>query len=202
MNEPYAIADRVEIEALRAEFTDAVVMRDYDRFASLFTDAGAWRMPHINVEFVSRQESRAAIERLQGRWEYFVHHPHAGTIRIEGNSAFGRSYVEEFGRMRDGSSNWNYAVYHDRYERTPDGWKFAERVYEVLYVDDTPRHAAQLAAACPSASTAGFRRRLPPSISSRSRSVRNAPVSGVRLSGRPRSSSASPTSRAVDPQRR
>ncbi len=28
------IADRVEIEALRGEFTDAVMMRDYDRVAS------------------------------------------------------------------------------------------------------------------------------------------------------------------------
>jgi hypothetical protein len=28
-------------------------------------------------------------------------------------------------------------VYHDRYERTPDGWKFAERVYEVRYLDTT-----------------------------------------------------------------
>jgi hypothetical protein len=32
----------------------------------------------------------------------------------------------------------NYAVYHDRYGRTPDGWKFADRLYEVKYVDTTP----------------------------------------------------------------
>src|SRR6266545_5703420 len=25
----------------------------------------------------------------------------------------------------------DYGVYHDRYQRTPDGWKFTERVYEV-----------------------------------------------------------------------
>jgi hypothetical protein len=37
MSDFQAIADRVEIEALRAEFTDAVMMRDYDRVASLFT---------------------------------------------------------------------------------------------------------------------------------------------------------------------
>jgi hypothetical protein len=41
-----AIADRVEIEALRGEFTDAGMMRDYDRFASVFAPDGAWRMPH------------------------------------------------------------------------------------------------------------------------------------------------------------
>ena len=32
----------------------------------------------------------------------------------------------------------NYAIYHDRYRRTPDGWKFSERVYEVRYHDTTP----------------------------------------------------------------
>ncbi|MEV2273797.1 nuclear transport factor 2 family protein [Nonomuraea africana] len=59
-------------------------------------------------------------------------------IQLEGDTAAGRTYVSEFGRMRDGSSHLNYSVYHDRYQRTPDGWKFTERVYEVKYVDTTP----------------------------------------------------------------
>jgi hypothetical protein len=32
----------------------------------------------------------------------------------------------------------NYAIYHDRYQRTPGGWKFSERVYDVRYLDTTP----------------------------------------------------------------
>jgi hypothetical protein len=43
MSDVKAIADRFEIEALRGEFTDAAMMRDYDRLASLFTRDGAWR---------------------------------------------------------------------------------------------------------------------------------------------------------------
>jgi hypothetical protein len=74
MTDLQVIADRVEIEALRGEFTDASMMRDWDRFASLFAPDGAWRMPH----------------------------------------------------------------YHDRYRRTPEGWKFSERVYEIRYADTTP----------------------------------------------------------------
>ena len=41
-------------------------------------------------------------------------------------------------RARDGHSELNYAIYHDRYRRTGDGWKFTERVYEVRYRDTTP----------------------------------------------------------------
>jgi ketosteroid isomerase-like protein len=138
MSDLQAITDRVEIEALRGEFTDAVMMHDYDRLALLFTRDGAVRMPHIDAEAVSRREIRAGIERLQGLWEYFVQTTHAGTIELEGDTAVGRAYISEFGHLRDGTSHLNYAVYHDRYQRTSDGWKFAERVYEVRYLDTTP----------------------------------------------------------------
>jgi ketosteroid isomerase-like protein len=142
-----AIADRVEIEALRGEFTDAIMMHDYDRFASLFTQDGEWRIPYINAELVSREEIRAGIERMQGLWDYFVQTTHPGTIRLEGDTAVGRAYILELGHMRDGRSELNYSLYHDRYQRTPDGWKFTERVYEVRYLDSTPLAGSVLDAA-------------------------------------------------------
>jgi ketosteroid isomerase-like protein len=93
MSDLQAIADRVEIEALRGESTDAAMMRDYDRFASLFTHDAVVRIPAVNVEFVGRQEIRAGVERLQDLWDYFVQTTHPGTIRLEGDSASGRAYV-------------------------------------------------------------------------------------------------------------
>lgn len=137
MSELKAIADRVEIEALRGEFADAGMMRDYDRFAALFTRDGAWRMPHMPAEFVGRQEIRAGAEQLQRRWEYFVQTTHAGTIQLDGDSASGRAYVFELMHGHDDSSQLHYALYHDRYQLTPDGWKFVERVYEIRYLDTT-----------------------------------------------------------------
>jgi ketosteroid isomerase-like protein len=132
-----AIADRVEIEALRGEFTDAVMMRDYDRLALLFTPDGAWRLPGDSIEFVSRKEIRAGIERLRGLWDYFVQTTHPGTIQIDGDTATGRAYISEFGHLRDGRSELSYAAYHDRYQRTGEGWKFTERIFEVRYLDTT-----------------------------------------------------------------
>ena len=137
MTDFQSIADRFEIEALRAEFTDAGIQLDYDRFASLFTEDGIWRIPGA-AEFFSRAEIRAGIERLKGVWEYFVQTAHPGTIQVDGDTATGRAYVAEFGRFNDGRSYSNYAIYHDRYQRTPDGWKFAERSYEIQYLDTTP----------------------------------------------------------------
>jgi ketosteroid isomerase-like protein len=137
MNDFPAIADRFEIESLRGEFADAALMHDYDRFAALFTDDARWRIAGA-AEFAGRREIRAGIERLQDVWDYFMQTTHPGAIRLDGDTATGRAYVAEFGRLRDGSSHQNYALYHDRYRRTPDGWKFTERVYEVRYLDTTP----------------------------------------------------------------
>ena len=83
MSDFQAIADRVEIEALRGEFTDAAGDRA--------------------VACASSSPER-----------------------------------QELARTRDGRQGLNYAIYHDRYQRTGDGWKFTERVYEVRYLDTSP----------------------------------------------------------------
>ena len=59
-------------------------------------------------------------------------------IRLDGDTASGRAYLCELIHLRDGSSELNYAIYHDRYRRTSDGWKFTERIYEVRYLDHSP----------------------------------------------------------------
>lgn len=132
------VADRFEIEALRGEFTDAGYARDYDRLASLFTPDGVLRMPHIDIEFAGPDEISAGVQRLQGFWEFFIQNTHRGTVDLDADTAVGRTFVTELGRMQDGSSHLNHSVYHDRFQRTADGWKFAERVYEVRYVDTSP----------------------------------------------------------------
>jgi ketosteroid isomerase-like protein len=132
------IADRVEIEALRAEFTDAVMMRDRARLAALFTEDGVLRMPDVPAEAVGPEQIRAEGERLQAVWDFFIQTSHAGPIRLEGDLASGRTYLHELARTTDGREGLNYGVYHDRYRRTAAGWRFSERVYEVRYLDPTP----------------------------------------------------------------
>ena len=138
MSDLQAIADRFEIETLRGEFTDAVMMRDYDRVASLFTRDGVWRMPNIPVELAGQEEIRAWGERVPQFVDYLVQTTHSGTIRLVGDTASGRAYIQELIRLRDGGSELNYAIYHDRYQRAPDGWRFTERAYEIRYLDTTP----------------------------------------------------------------
>ena len=133
--------DRVAIDALRAEFTDAVMVHDFDRLTSLFTDDGAVRMPDVPAEAVGRDAIRRSVDHMQGMWEFFVQVSTPGAVvpdPDDPDAASGRTFLRELGRLRDGTSHANHGIYHDRYRRTADGWRFAERVYELRYVDDTP----------------------------------------------------------------
>lgn len=131
------LADRIEVAALPAEFADAGMTRDLDRLANLFTEDGVWRIPGV-IDITGRAEIRAAIDRLQGAWEFLIQQVHPGSITFSdpsGDTATGRSYIHEVGRFRDGALHVNYSVYHDQYRRTADGWRFAARSYEVRHVE-------------------------------------------------------------------
>jgi ketosteroid isomerase-like protein len=151
------IADRVEIEALRAEFTDAVMMRDYDRLAALFTADGALRIPEIPIDLTGQDEIRAWGAQVPDVVEYLLQTAHPGTVVLDGDTASGRVFIHEVVSARDGRSGQNDAIYHDRYQRTQNGWRFSERVYEIKYLDMTPLAGAPPTPRTPSHNSSGGR---------------------------------------------
>lgn len=108
-------------------------------------------MPDIPVGLVGREEILPGGERLQSQWDFFVQTTHPGTILLDGDTATGRAYLQELARTLDGRQGLNYAAHHDRYQRTGEGWRFAERRYEVRYLDTSP-----LAGIAPDAAQGGF----------------------------------------------
>jgi ketosteroid isomerase-like protein len=132
------LADRSEIEELRVEFTDAAMMNDHERLGSLFTPDGALRIPDASIDAVGPDQISALGRQRETAVTCFVQNAHPGRIEIDGDTARGRTYTYELFQLRDGSSHVNHAIYHDRYQRTSEGWRFAERVYEIRYLDTSP----------------------------------------------------------------
>jgi hypothetical protein len=101
-------------------------------------DGGVLRAWWLTVDVAGRPGHAEQFLAHGAVVDYLVQTTHPGTIRLDGDTASGRAYLCELIRLRDGSSHVNYAIYHDRYHRTSDGWKFTERVYEIRYLDTTP----------------------------------------------------------------
>jgi len=131
-------ADREAIRDLRIRFADAANRRQFDQFASLFTESGRWAIPDMQAHFEGRPAIRGGIAHMLGLWELFIQFSHDGPIDVDGHVVAGRSYVQEIGRFVAGGSQFNCSVYDDRYEREDGMWKFASRTYHFLYVDETP----------------------------------------------------------------
>jgi len=82
-------AGHFEIEALRGEFTDAAMMRRLGRLRVAVHTGRRAADAHIDEEFVSREEIRAAIEGLQGISDDVVQtqHPARSSSRATPRSA-------------------------------------------------------------------------------------------------------------------
>lgn len=63
----------------------------------------------------------------EASFDVFVQEAHPGATALSGDRATGRDYLSEVIRIRGGASHLNHAIYHDHYQRTRDGWRFAER---------------------------------------------------------------------------
>jgi hypothetical protein len=52
---------------------------------------------------------------------------------VNGDEARARWHLIELGRGPDGKGLLTIGVYHDRYRRKADGWRFGERRFHALY---------------------------------------------------------------------
>lgn len=120
-----ATDDETAIRALVHRYTMAIEARDADTWSSTWAEDGVWDMGG------RRSEGRAAVRATwEAAMERFVEVGHVATfaeLEIDGDRAAGRWVVDEKTSDADGNEFAFTADYHDRYVRTADGWRFAER---------------------------------------------------------------------------
>jgi uncharacterized protein (TIGR02246 family) len=117
--------DETAIRALVHRYTTAIADRDADAWSATWMEDGVWDVGGGATEgqHAIRAAWIAAMER-------FVDVGHVATfaeLTIDGNTATGRWVVDEDTADASGQKFAFTADYHDRYARTADGWRFAER---------------------------------------------------------------------------
>jgi uncharacterized protein (TIGR02246 family) len=129
--------DELAVRQLVDTYCDGVNRRDVQTWASLWAEDAVWQLPG------RRLEGKAAIVELWAAtvagYRWLVQLSPNGIVEVTGDTATGRWYVDEHGALLDGSSRRLLGVYHDRYVRTSEGWRFTERRLEVLVAGDEAR---------------------------------------------------------------
>ena len=139
MNSHDAARHESEIRQLTLDFALAANLKDYALFTSTWARDGLWVItPPINVTIEGCHALNDGIERMLGMWEWFVQIPHHGKITLDGDTATGVWMMSERAKPAEGpGGHFNHGIYQDAYVLEDGRWKFAQRTYHYLYLDDS-----------------------------------------------------------------
>jgi len=127
-DDPVRAADRVEITSLLHRYCRMLDRMDLDVVPQLFVDdCLVVYGPDERMQSRGAARLAAALRRLW-RFARTSHHLSNVEIEFEGEEAArGISYVMAWHQHPDGRTQTLFAQYHDRFVRTSDGWRIAER---------------------------------------------------------------------------
>lgn len=133
------LLDEAAIRDTTARFADAVMREDYDGFRTVWTDDGEWA---IGKPFEQRAQGvDDIVSMLRNLWkgnDYFIQFAVQGPIEIDGDDATARCVCHEAASGPEGRYYRNNGVWLDRLRRSGDGWVFASRTYQYLWLDMSP----------------------------------------------------------------
>ncbi len=124
--------DELAIRRLVDTYVDGVNRRDGATWGATWAEDATWGL--AGRELTGREAIVAFWSAAMARYTELVQLAPNGVVMPgeHEDSATGRWYILEQGRLTDGTEMSMAAVYHDRYVRTPDGWRFARRELELL----------------------------------------------------------------------
>jgi len=141
------LLDEREIERLVATYCHLVDFGDAPGIADLFTTDGQWLSEE--VQMIGQEAIRAGFTRRQSVTRRQSRHVCANlVVDVEGATARGLCYLINYRHDSPTGVAEQPAPadlpkyvgeYRDRFERTPDGWRFSERRFDLAFLRPTSR---------------------------------------------------------------
>lgn len=130
---PEFIAAECGIRQLYARFVDAVWRKDDADFANLITEDAEWKI--ATLHFKGHEEVRGAFAKLLGACErvQFIPGPTLIDLAPDGLTAIGRTNCTELAKLASGGQGMNIGVYHDRFAKVGDQWRFRIKHFSLQY---------------------------------------------------------------------
>ena len=126
------VADELAIRGLVARYSDSASRLDTDDWIQTWAEEGRWILGGNPSE--GRAKILETFQAATALFDRVLQLPQAGVVELdEGGPATGRWSVVELLHGKDGGASLTVGFYHDVYQRTQAGWRFAERRFEVAY---------------------------------------------------------------------
>ncbi|MGD9703688.1 MAG: nuclear transport factor 2 family protein [Acidimicrobiia bacterium] len=127
MQQPSAgdAADIIAIHHLAAAYAEAICRGEIDEAVLVYANDGVLRSP-TTADAVGRAAIADVIRTATAGMDFVFQTVHQGLVRIDGDRAFARFPITEWGRRGESSVQF-LGCYDDEAVRTDAGWRFASR---------------------------------------------------------------------------
>ncbi len=131
--------DKSTIREVIERYHDGVNRRRPNDIAALFTAGGVWEVaPPFDRRLVGRDAIEEGLTGTIGATEVLVQSIGPVVVElVDARHAVARTSMQEFGRLRDGTSMHVAGTYFDALEKNGT-WRFTHRRFVASYADDLP----------------------------------------------------------------
>jgi len=129
------VEDRLAIRELVESYNDAVMRFDGDAWAANWTDDATWDTG--NGEITGKDNFFPVWQQAMAGFSFVGFFASAGPIIIDGDTAHGTWYQQEFLHQKEGGKLNITGRYEDDYVKNSGRWYFTKRVYKVLDMEQS-----------------------------------------------------------------
>lgn len=135
--------DEFAIQQTINRYSVAASQGDWDTVIATFTPGGVWEVPVHNVRFVGPKEIRSGLIRFSSPMDYIVQLNSPSVITLDGDTATAECVIREGGKLTGADAALEImGLYKDRLVRTPQGWRFTLRRFELAGMHSFPLQPA------------------------------------------------------------
>jgi len=130
------VEDRLAIRELIDAYNDAVMRFDGDAWSATWTDDATWTLPGAG-DLVGKAVFFPAWQNAMSNFSFVGFFASAGPIHVDGDTASGTWYQQEFLHEKTGTKRTVTGKYSDSYAKIDGTWYFTRRHYEVLHAESS-----------------------------------------------------------------
>ena len=132
--------DEASIRNTIARFADSATRFDTDMFRTVWADDAEFIIGHAphGQSATGLDDIVAMLRRVRAGRDFFVQFALPGVIDIDGDEATTRTFCHEAARGPGKTYYRNHCIAFDRLRRAGNGWVFASRSFQYLWLDTSP----------------------------------------------------------------
>ncbi len=126
------MTEEFSIQQTINRYSEGASRADWDQVLSTYAPDGVWEIPHFAAKFEGHGAIREALKHFCDPMDYIVQLNAPALIEIKEGTATARSVIRECGKFAGRDEALEVlGFYADTLIRTPAGWRFSRRVFEV-----------------------------------------------------------------------